>query len=193
MPGLALVDHDNLRPHGTRSGGDPVADTALLVESVVSGFRAVFAEVREVEVRFYGGWTDEEGEESPAAKNLAAILPFLGDRVRGVTVRLAPAPAMLTFPDLVLRGTVRLRTRPPRQKMVDGMIGCDALAAVRSTRRVGVVSDDEDLVPALLAARAFPEGAAFWLRTRAFGAGLNDASLRERGVRIRTIGKPSDG
>ncbi len=56
-----------------------------------------------------------------------------------------------------------------------------------------MVSDDEDLVPALLAARAFPEGAAFWLRTRAFGAGLNDASLRERGVRIRTIGKPSDG
>ena len=192
MPGLALVDHDNLRPSGIRTGGDPLAETVFLVESVVSGFRAVFAEVREVEVRFYGGWTDEEGKDSPVAKNLTAILPFLGGRVRGVTVRPAMAQALLTFPDLVLRGTVRLRTRPPRQKMVDGMIGCDALSAVRSTRRVGVVSDDEDLVPALLAARAFPEGSACWLRTRRFGAGLNDVSLRQRGVRIRTLGERSD-
>lgn len=192
MPGLALVDHDNLRPPGTHTGGDPLAETVFLVESVVSGFRAVFAEVREVEVRFYGGWTDEEGRDSPAAKDLAAILPFLGGRVRGVTVRTAMAQALLTFPDLLLRGTVRLRTRPPRQKMVDGMIGCDALSAVRSTRRVGVVSDDEDLVPALLAARAFPEGSACWLRTRHFGAGLNDVSLRERGVPIRILGERSD-
>lgn len=190
MPGLALVDYDNLSPParpGARSPGPGVGD---VVEAVVMGFRQAFREVRDLDIRLYGGWIDEAGSRSPVAMGLDATLPLLRSTIAGVKVRPVIATTMLSFPDLVLRGTVRLRARRVRQKMVDGMLGCDALFAASSgMERVGVVTDDDDLVPALLAARAAASTAGpVWMRRRATGSALNDDQLVERGVRIVRIG-----
>ena len=69
------------------------------------------------------------------------------------------------------------------------MLGCDALFAASSgMKRVGVVTDDEDLVPALLAAQVGSSTPGpVWMRRRATGAAPNDGLLVERGVRIIRI------
>lgn len=190
MPGLALVDYDNLRPSprpGTRSIGPGVRD---VVDAVVIGFREAFREVQDLDIRLYGGWIDERGHRSPAALGLDAALPSDRGTIHGVTVRSVIATRLLSVPDVVLRGTVRLRARRVRQKMVDGMLGCDTLFAARSgLERVGVVTDDDDLVPALLAARAGASTAGpVWIRRRATGSAPNDDLLMERGVRIVRLG-----
>ena len=186
MPGLALVDYDNLRP-SPRPGMHPLGPGVRdVVEAVVIGFRRAFREVRELDIRLYGGWIDERGQRSPAALELDTALPPGRGTVHGVTVRSVIATRLLSVPEVVLRGTVRLRARRVRQKMVDGMLGCDTLFAARSgIERVGVVTDDDDLVPALLAARAGASTAGpVWIRRRATGSAPNDDLLIERGVRI---------
>ena len=95
---------------------------------------------------------------------------------------------MLQFPDVELRGTVRLRGRRRRQKMVDRMLACDAIfAAARGQSPVGIVSDDDDLLPAALSAHAADRGDAVLMRRRAPGEGLNDRSAKEYGLLIQCL------
>lgn len=193
MAGLALVDYANLCGPRVRPPPDRDTRTERLVEAIVGGFHRLFSEVDNLEVRLYGGWTDEEGLPSPAAEEAASVLAALPGDIAGVRVRFRMATAMLPFPEAVLYGTVRLGARPPRQKMVDGMLGGDAVFAARSGfARVCVVTDDEDLVPAMLTARALSSNGPFWLRRRVPGSGLNDAVLWERGVRIERLRQQRD-
>ena len=159
-----------------------------LVDAITRVFRGAFPDLRELDVRLYGGWMDERGVPSPAAFLLLQVVPALRGRRHGVIVRPSLATAMVRFPDFRLRGTVRLRTKPKRQKMVDGMLGCDAIfvAADRLTR-IGVVTDDDDLVPALLAAHAANGSWTTWVRFRRSREGLNDRRLADRGLRIHRI------
>lgn len=189
MAGLALVDYDNLSPPPRPGRDTPRPGVRRVVDAVVVSFRRAFREVRELDIRLYGGWIDEAGSRSRTAVGLDAELPRLRRIVRGVDVRPVIATTIFRDPELVLRGTVRLRARRARQKMVDGMLGCDALfAASLGIERVGVFTDDEDLVPALLAARigSSAPGPA-WMRRRATGTAPNDGLLAERGVRIIRI------
>ena len=95
---------------------------------------------------------------------------------------------MLQFPDVALRGTLRLQGKRRRQKMVDGMLGCDAVFAVGlAESKVGIVSDDDDLLPAALSAHATNPAGAAWIRRRAAGAGVNDRALTARGVQIHCL------
>ena len=189
MPGLALVDYDNLSPPPKPGRDTPRPGVGRVVEAVVIGFRRAFRDLRDLDIRLYGGWIDERGRHTRAAAGLNAELPLLRSIIRGVSVRPVIATRILQVPDLVLRGTVRLRARPVRQKMVDGMLGCDALFAASSgMKRVGVVTDDEDLVPALLAAQVgSPTRGPVWMRRRATGTAPNDDLLTGRGVRIVRI------
>lgn len=190
MPGLALVDYDNLVEPPTQDEAAAEAHTRQLVEAVVVGFSAVFREVRVLEVRLYGGWIDERGRLSPVAVGLDALLPTLRRRMRGISVRPAIATSLLRHPNFVLRGTVRLRARPRRQKMVDGMLGCDAVVAVETgVEQVGVVTNDDDLVPSLLSAQHSSSGAPIWLRSDGPGVGLNDRLLARCGVRIQPLAR----
>lgn len=137
---------------------------------------------------------DERGSFSPDALGLLTVLPELRGRNRGVIVRPSLALTMTQFPDLVLRGTVRLLSGRTRQKMVDGMLGCDAVCAVREGwASVGVVTDDADLIPALLTAHAVNDRLTAWIRRQRFGAGLNDAALSDRGLRIHCLEDGRDG
>ena len=139
-------------------------------------------------MRLYGGWLDEQGIPSPSARWLLPVLPSLRGRRQGLIVRPTLAMTMLQFPDIALRGTVRLQVKRRRQKMVDGMLGCDAVFAVGlAESKVGIVSDDDDLLPAALSAHAANPAGAAWIRNRAAGAGLNDRAMRARGVRIHCL------
>ena len=194
MPGLALVDYDNLRGFRRKSLADFELHAAELVDTLIRAFRSGFPDIRELDVRFYGGWTDEFGLPSRDHLWFLRTLPRLRGRRHGLIVRPALATAMLQFPELILRGTVRFaaqqpgRKRQARQKMVDGMLGCDAVFAVAAGfARVGVVTGDDDLVPATLSAHAANSGLTVWMRPRRAGTGPNDRSLIERGLRIRQI------
>ena len=192
MHGLALVDYDNLRGYRRKSKADFERHAEDLIDTLVRAFRTGFPELRELDVRFYGGWTDEHGLPSRDALWLLQTLPSLRGRRHGLIVRPSLATAMLQFPDLILRGTVRLDESQPqrkRQKMVDGMLGCDAVFAATEglARRVGVVTDDDDLVPATLSAHAANTKLTVWMRLRHTGTGLNDRSLTERRLPIHRL------
>lgn len=187
MQGLALVDYDNLCP-GNRSETEVEIRTSELLDSLACASQAAFPDLHELDVRLYGGWLDERGVPGPSALWLLPLLPVLRGRWRGLIVRPALATTMLQFPDVELRGTVRLQARPRRQKMVDAMLGCDAVfAAALGRSRVGIVSDDDDLLPAALAAHAAHPAGTAWMRPRAAGAGINDRALIDRGVRIQRL------
>lgn len=187
MQGLALVDYDNLCS-GNPSELEVEIWTAELLDSLARASQAAFPGLRELDVRLYGGWLDELGVPSPSARWLLPLLPALRGRRRGLIVRPALAMTMLQFPDVELRGTVRLQAKRRRQKMVDGMLGFDAVfAAALGQARVGIVSDDDDLLPAALSAHATDPAGTAWMRLRVAGAGINDRAMSKRGVRIHRL------
>ena len=196
MRGLALVDYDNMceaRDTGRRGRTgrrwtqvDFERRTTGLVDAITRVFSAAVPELRELDVRLYGGWTDEHGIPSPAAFCLLKVISALRGRRHGVIVRPSLAFAMCQFPSVILRGTVRMRSKNKRQKMVDGMLGCDAaFVAAGGQVRVGIVTDDDDLVPAALSAQAAGPQGLVWMRPRPVGRGLNDRRLLDLGVQIR--------
>lgn len=191
--GLALVDYDNMCEYRRESKADIELGTERLVDTLVRSFRAAFPGLMELDVRFYGGWTDERGLPSPMALLLSGILPGLRGRRHGLIVRPSLAIAMVRFPDTILRGTARLSTKPRRQKMVDGMLGCDAIfIAATDPAPIGIVTDDDDLVPAALSAHAAGMKPMVWMRSRPVGQGLNDRSLSDRGLRIHPMEKSAN-
>lgn len=194
MQGLALVDYDNLRLGLRSSTVDVALQARQLFRTLARAFRALFTDLQELDVRLYGGWTDERGLPSHAALGLLPVLTELRGRQHGVIVRPSLALTMMEFPDLVLRGTVRSLAGRQRQKMVDGMLGCDAAFAARGGEaNVGVVTDDDDLIPALLSAHAISTLPALLVRRRRTGTGLNDVALSNRGIRIHCLDEEHGG
>ena len=186
--GVALVDYDNMCEYKRESRADIELGTERLVDRLVRSFRGAFPGLRELDVRFYGGWVDECGLPSPMALSLSWILPGLRGRRHGLIVRPTLAMAMVRFPDAILRGTARLSAKPRRQKMVDGMLGCDAMfVAATDPAPIGIVTDDDDLIPAALSAHAAGMKPMVWMRSRPVGQGLNDRSLSGRGLRIHPM------
>ena len=188
VQGLALIDYDNFRRHGRRSKTDSELDAQTLVDSVARVFATAFPDARELDVRLYGGWTDSTGLPSRDASWLHELLPDLRGRRHGLIVRPALATTMIQFPGFLLRGTVRGQERNRRQKMVDGMMGCDALyMAAQGRTYVSVVTNDDDLLPATLSAHATNTDMLAWMRARGVGSAMNDASLLNEGLRIHDL------
>ena len=185
MQGLALIDLDNFRDRNKKSKADLEFDTETLVDDVARAFATVFPAARELDIRLYGGWRDETGFPSHEASWLYELLPYLRGRRHGLIVRPALATTMIQFPELLLRGTVRGQGRNQRQKMIDGMMGCDALyIATRGRTYIGIVTNDDDLLPATLSAHNANTDLLAWMRTRAVGSAINDAGLLNEGLKI---------
>ena len=77
--GLALVDYDNLRSFRRKSKADFEQHAADLMDMLPQVFRTVFP-LQELDIRFYGGWTDEYGLPSRDAHWLLQTLPGLRGR-----------------------------------------------------------------------------------------------------------------
>ena len=196
MHGIALVDYDNVRhrdraEHLRPGRADHEVWTTDLVSDVARAFRRALPELVELDLRLYGGWTAENGQWSPNAQWLLPLVASLRGRLHGLLVRPVLAATMAQFPSVSLRGTIRLQSRPRRQKMVDGMLGFDALHFAKNAAPtlgvLGIVSDDDDMIPALLTVHGARLGPTIWLRKRAVGAGLNDSTLQRHGVAIHSL------
>lgn len=183
--GLALVDFHNFV--ASESGGSRIQAAAEdAVEAVVDTF-ADSRTIAALDIRLYGGWLDEDGRPSPNAQTLLATLPHLRGRRRGMVVRPELAMALMIEPALRLHGTVRLRGSRRREKMVDQMIGCDAMFLAGSEgliADVAVFSSDDDLVPPLLMVNKTMPGLTRWVRKQSNHARPNDQGLRNLGLRI---------
>lgn len=197
MHGIALVDYDNVRDRN-RPEREPVrADHELwatdLVADVTLAFRRALPDLVELDLRLYGGWIAENGRWSPSAEWLMRLVPTLRGRRDGILIRPVLATRMTQFPSVSLRGTIRLKSRRRRQKMVDGMLGFDALHFARNAAApvgmLAIVSDDDDMIPALLTVQDASVAPTVWLRKRVAGSGLNDEAVQRHGVSIHSLGK----
>ena len=189
MQGLALVDCHNFWKRGSSSVADLENDVVVLVTSVVRCLRSIAPDISEIDFRLYGGWTTAEGYPSPDALKLSGLLPSFRGRRNGILVRPELATSLISHPHLHLRGTVRGHGRNRRQKMVDGLLGCDAIyIATNEAQLLAIVSDDDDLLPAALYAFEQNADIATWIRARRVGSGINDNALMELGLRILSLG-----
>ena len=187
MQGLALVDfHNYVSPQASRTDLQSTAEE--LVKIVVATFSDWQPRIREIDLRLYGGWIDEAGDTSPDARDLLPFIPYLNGRCNGIVVRLSLAKTMLVQPNLTLYGTVRLLVRPHRQKMVDQMIGCDAIFMTGESVPVAVFSDDDDMVPPLVMAHSTNPGTALLVR-RTTTNRPNDNQLKTLQLSITDGGK----
>lgn len=188
MQGLALVDFDNFRTDrdGTRSSLEK--DASELVDEIPRAFLQAFPTASEIDIRLYGGWTTEIGQRARDAQWLVELLPYLRGRHHGVVVRPTLARSMIQFPNVILRGTVRGPVKGTRQKMVDGLIGCDAMfVAEEGSIPISIASDDDDIVPAAMSIHAKCQDGFAWMRRREIGSALNDVILLRRGLRIYRV------
>ena len=185
MQALALIDYDNFRRRHRKSKHDLEFDTRTLVDDVACAFVKVFPSAKELDIRLYGGWTNPAGLPSRDASWLYELLPDLRGRRHGLIVRPTLATTLIQFPTFVLRGTIRGEGIKMRQKMVDGMISCDVLhMASHGQTYIGVVTDDDDLVPAALIAHCSNADVLVWMRTRSAGSAINDPSLLIENMRF---------
>jgi hypothetical protein len=121
---------------------------------------------------------------------LLALLGRFRGRRNGVRTLPALVTTLTAAPSNNLIGTLREETVPRRQKMVDCMIAVDALHFARlEDSAIVIVSDDDDLVPAVIGAAILTEYPVCWVRKRPVGVGLNDALLTSLNVRLGSLPK----
>ncbi|WP_158715764.1 MULTISPECIES: hypothetical protein [Streptomyces] len=140
--------------------------------------------VTDLHLRLYGGWLFRSGR---ATRQWEWALPHLADfhtRRDGLRIEPELAHSSAWSPDARIRGTFRTAREadpgePDRaaQKMVDGLIVADSLRYSLEGKPTVLVSDDDDVLPGLLAATARPTRSMMWLRKRAPGQSCNDQWL----------------
>ncbi len=182
---LAFVDYDNVREVFERTALDVTLNLEDLLDRLSALVQRSVSNVEELDVRLYGGWVDEDGRYSRNAEWAFGAIASVRGRRGGVRLNPRLIMSAACQPHDTLIGTVRLRARPPRQKMVDGLMTIDALhLASEPFSAFLIVSDDDDLVPCALAVRRIVSAPCFLLCLRAPGGGLNDAILKKNGVHL---------
>lgn len=189
---VILVDYDNVRlVRDERTAGDVANNLADVVPLAVAEAARVFG-VKEAAFRVYGGWIDERGVHSYKAQWLVTGLAWYRGRQSGTIVKPLLVTTLACRSMDTLLGTVRRSNAGHQQKMVDSMIVVDAIHYCRDEGLpVMLFSDDEDLLPAALAAASMAPRTPFhWLRRRDVGSALNDALLKRAKI---SIGSASGG
>jgi hypothetical protein len=180
---IALIDFDNVKPHRRSGAADAAANMEAVVSAVAQFTKPRFPDVSELHVRLYGGWVDEDGDDTPDARYIAACLPRFRTTRSRLRIRPHLCVAAAVAPDLRLLGTHLASEKSPHQKMVDVLLATDAVYLSRTHRDAPLVvaSDDQDFVPALInvVAGRRPNARLLWLRNTKDGEGRNDAALGE--------------
>ena len=181
---VALVDYDNVKIREDRNAGDVELNLGALVPTIVSEAGRALDQPGELLLRLYGGWIDEQGQHTPRAQWLLVGLSWYRGRSGPTLVKPTLVTSLACSNSATLIGTVRRTPKGLRQKMVDNIIAVDAQFFARDRGLpVVVFSDDDDLVPAALAARSTAGLLRFhWLRRRKLDSGMNDALLRRAGI-----------
>lgn len=169
-----------------RNSGDVLTGLLSIFDSLFRMLRASTTEYDEIRARFYGGWLHEDGRWTERADWMRSELRALRGRRDGIRVLPELAVALISIPARGLRGTARIRTDRSaysfEQKMVDTLLSTDlVLLNPAVDEDILVISDDEDLVPAVMAAQSL-YGRVALLRRRVVGWGCNDHHLVDLGV-----------
>ncbi|MET7417533.1 hypothetical protein [Dactylosporangium sp. NPDC005555] len=189
---VALVDFDNIVP-GVSDSIDIEDGMRVITRTLRFVIAKHWAEVTELRTRMYGGWLRKSGLETRNATWIAPRLSDFRSTVNGLFIDPEIAYATLWNPRPI-RGTFRFSSdREPddpdraHQKMVDSMIISDVINLAVLDVPVIIMTDDDDVVPGVMAYRDIAAaGAIMWLRRRPAGASCNDESLRRQGVVIET-------
>lgn len=184
---VALLDYDNLVRSPERSPADVEYNLIALSEILVGEAKAVSPTVSELQLRVYGGWIDEQSGYSTRGQSMLAALPVVRTRKKGVRILPILVTTLVGDNPRVLKGSIR-NTTPPRQKMVDVMLGVDAVAfAIEGERSILFATDDDDLVPAVLACRLRTRRPISVVRLRDAGTACNDDLYASSSIGITTI------
>lgn len=192
---IALIDLDNVRlePLPVPSSWAPSISALdvnqyleLLLATVCAQAVLHFGPSPELRARLYGGWVDEYGLESWKAELIRQGISRTPNRYGRCRIRAALATSSLHAAHHRLKGTVRIVAKRPRQKMVDELLTSDAAwVAYHWQCRMMMFGDDDDLVPATLAAAKSPGVVLCRSRSRAYA--LNDRALAAEGVTVASI------
>lgn len=180
-----LLDCHNLWQPWPKTVLDLEVEVELVCQRISSIAVPLLGRTAEARVRFYDGWRDIAGNPTGRARLLLALLP----QIRGLRhdLRLLPSIAEGVFDTAwsPLRGTFRTVPSPPHQKMVDVLLANDLVRiSGRSRAPLLLFSDDDDYVPALLAASTVTAAGVTAVRRRPLGRSVNDSWLSAAGVTV---------
>ena len=188
-----LIDYDNVRPPGHETSPDVVEQNLLVVVRSLTEWLAAHGELRsnEVELRFYGGWTSASAHFTQRGDWMLKRLSASRGLFSGIRVHPVLSLAIAESNACVLRGLCRTRNGQQEQKMVDSMICVDLMHYSRHLKgTIVTASDDDDLVPALLAASLRCALPLRLLRHRIASHGLNDHHLLASNIVIAELPLP---
>jgi hypothetical protein len=188
MTVLAFVDYDNVRSIPDRTLADVTLNLEELCDRLSRTVRRALPGTEEIELRLYGGWVSEDGRFSRNAEWLLSAIADVRGRWHGIRLKPSMITRLACWPHANLIGTLRLRSQPVRQKMVDGLLTVDAIhLAQESVAPLLIVSDDDDMVPCAVAVSRLVKGPLVLLRRRRPGDGLNDEILGTLGVQLDVV------
>ncbi len=173
-----------------RNFQDVELNVATVVNMVVDHVKHTWESVNECRLRFFGGWVLADGRRTQQGHWVAEALRAARGLRNGIRVLPEMAFALCTNPSAELRGTARIRRERRsytlQQKMVDTMITADLLTLpLMLGERIVLYSDDDDVVPGLIACRPGREVCDL-VRKRASETRPNDPHLLALGVTVHT-------
>jgi hypothetical protein len=127
--------------------------------------------VAEVDLRVYGGFFAHDGTSTAPYSFLIRRMKAVEGLSNGMRIRVSPAVSLACKSSARIIGTYR----DGRQRMVDQMLAQDALYLASNYDVLGILADDEDYFPAILALSTLSKVPVRWLRQRP--TGRNDAHL----------------
>lgn len=171
MQVFALVDYDNVKPVQREVAEvDVEANLRRIAEHATSIAKANYPSAKDLELRLYGGWTDKRQGRTATCLWLERVLGSVRSRINGVRVTAEVVLSNYESAHFQLVGLYR----DGGQKMVDTLIVSDLITLTSQFNcPVLLLSDDDDMVPGLVAARAAKRNVTL-VRKRAMGEGMND-------------------
>lgn len=183
---FALVDYDNVKLiRRDRTDEDVRYNVTEIARAIASCVKSSSPAISEVDVRFYGGWNTQNRTPSDLGERMLRCHDVARTRFYGLTIRPSIATAPLAWPNASLWGFFKSQRRDRQQKMVDTLITVDALWLTSHSDTL-VVSDDQDMVPVLVAGH-LGSGRIASLRGNPDGSYFFDDILRLHGVTLRTL------
>lgn len=178
---FALVDYDNVKPVQKERAGTDVEDNVYrITRRATSVVKEFFPGHREIALRLYGGWTDRANKKTASGNWIYQATANVRGKHNGI--RVLPEVATNNY-GCGFSQYIGLY-RDGGQKMVDTLIVSDLITLCTNYDcPVLLMSDDEDMLPGLVASRSAWKSLAV-LRNRPFGEAMNDHVLGALNIRI---------
>lgn len=181
MQVFALIDYDNVKPMGREVAKlDVEYNLEQIAKRVSEIVKTNYPSCGEISLRLYGGWTNRANGRTPAGSWIYGALGTI--RAKRLGIRMTPEVAVNNiFSELPQ--FVGLH-RDGGQKIVDTLIVADMVwIAMEYDCPIVLLSDDEDMLPGLVAANLRKRQVTL-SRRRALGEAMNDEILKSLKINL---------